>query len=308
MQKKKLIIIAVSVIILLIPFIFVLAKWHQEKTIETEIQYVKDEIASDRFAEYHIKYLRTQEAKDFAETALSAYEEMKEAYPEPIITIINAYEMKEAERSARDENFAPITEHFTQNVIETGNGDAEFTLQFTVDPNEDAENSSPCEVFVSRLSAKEEVTEIDDEGIYSYTFTLSTLENELELIAKNKYKQTTFDMLIVREENQEERERRLASEEATREAERVVREWEQSEAGQICSRHPDWTDTECTQVADGRIWIGMAYEMIVEQIGNPNSSTPSNYGYGTEWQWCWWYRTPSCFYDDDNDGLIDSYN
>jgi hypothetical protein len=41
--------------------------------------------------------------------------------------------------------------------------------------------------------------------------------------------------------------------------------------------------------------------------GLPNSANPSNYGMGTEWQWCWNNYTPSCFYGDE-DGIIDSYN
>jgi hypothetical protein len=53
----------------------------------------------------------------------------------------------------------------------------------------------------------------------------------------------------------------------------------------------------------------MTYEMLVASLGSkPNSANPSNYGNGTSWQYCWWNTTPSCFYDNNDDGIIDSYN
>lgn len=81
-----------------------------------------------------------------------------------------------------------------------------------------------------------------------------------------------------------------------------------SPEGKICKKHPDWSYTDCTKVAAEMVWIGMSLDMLKEERGIPNSANPSNYGSGTQWQWCWTYRTPSCFYDNDNDGLIDSYN
>lgn len=83
--------------------------------------------------------------------------------------------------------------------------------------------------------------------------------------------------------------------------------WEQSKAGQICTAHPEWSETDCKKLADNKIWIGMSFEILKYKRGLPNSANPSNYGSGTEWQWCWHDYTPSCFYGDD-DGIIDSYN
>lgn len=84
--------------------------------------------------------------------------------------------------------------------------------------------------------------------------------------------------------------------------------WEQSKAGRLCKEHTGWTKEECQNLADNKIWIGMTYDMLVALRGKPNSANPSNYGYGMRWQWCWHYHTPSCFYDDNDDGIVDSYN
>jgi hypothetical protein len=87
------------------------------------------------------------------------------------------------------------------------------------------------------------------------------------------------------------------------------RAWEQSKAGRLCSTHTEWDKWECENIADRKIWIGMSYEMLVAAYGSkPSSANPSNYGGTTQWQWCWWNLTPSCFYDNDGDKLIDSYN
>ena len=84
--------------------------------------------------------------------------------------------------------------------------------------------------------------------------------------------------------------------------------WNNPKAKQICLDNPGWTKNECEKLADGKIWIGMSYEMLKYKRGLPDSANPSNYGGGTEWQWCWLDYTPSCFYDTNNDGNIDSYN
>jgi hypothetical protein len=82
-----------------------------------------------------------------------------------------------------------------------------------------------------------------------------------------------------------------------------------TKAGRIYKKHPEWSKEDCKSLADNRIWIGMSIDMLKYNRGLPNSANPSNYGNGvTQWQWCWTDYTPSCFYDDDGDGLIDSYN
>jgi hypothetical protein len=37
-----------------------------------------------------------------------------------------------------------------------------------------------------------------------------------------------------------------------------------------------------------------------------SKDTPT--GSGTKWQWCWDDIRPSCFYDNNDDGIIDAYN
>lgn len=84
--------------------------------------------------------------------------------------------------------------------------------------------------------------------------------------------------------------------------------WYNTKAGRIQKKHPDWSKEDCIRLSENRVWIGMHINMLKYKRGTPNSATPSNYGNGTQWQWCWHDWTPSCFYDKDDDGLIDSYN
>ena len=79
-------------------------------------------------------------------------------------------------------------------------------------------------------------------------------------------------------------------------------------AAKIHDKHPQWTIAECESVSERKIWVGMHYDMLVYMYGRPYSANSSNYGNGIKWQWCWRNLTPSCFYDDNEDGIIDSYN
>lgn len=81
-----------------------------------------------------------------------------------------------------------------------------------------------------------------------------------------------------------------------------------SPAGKICQEHPTWKREDCEELVKGNVWIGMPYEMLVYKIGKPNSINPSNYGNGNRYQYCWDNRNPGCFYDNNEDGLIDSWN
>ncbi|HRY59782.1 MAG TPA: hypothetical protein P5096_00115 [Patescibacteria group bacterium] len=86
--------------------------------------------------------------------------------------------------------------------------------------------------------------------------------------------------------------------------------YEATPEGQKCkSAHPDWTKKICEDVAKQNVWIGMTYEMLVASAGRePDSAKPSNYGSGTQWQWCYHGKTTMCFYDNDGDKKIDAYN
>ncbi|OGL95756.1 hypothetical protein A2348_03975 [Candidatus Uhrbacteria bacterium RIFOXYB12_FULL_58_10] len=79
-------------------------------------------------------------------------------------------------------------------------------------------------------------------------------------------------------------------------------------SGVICGEHPTWTEDQCDKVARGDVWIGMTYEMILVERGFADSENLSNYGDGDQWQWCWFDESPMCVYDDNDDGIVDSYN
>jgi hypothetical protein len=85
-------------------------------------------------------------------------------------------------------------------------------------------------------------------------------------------------------------------------------EWKASKAGQICQKHPTWDKDSCDGLAKGKMWIGMTYEMLAYIRGQADRKNVSNYGRGDRYQWCWDNYTPSCVYDNNNDGSIDSYN
>lgn len=104
-----------------------------------------------------------------------------------------------------------------------------------------------------------------------------------------------------------------AAEETVAKKEAALREKEAAEyaaspAGRICAAHPSWGREECEMLADNQIWVGMSYDMLVYLRGKPNHINPSNYGGGNRYQYCWNSYTPSCFYDNNDDGIIDAYN
>jgi len=99
-----------------------------------------------------------------------------------------------------------------------------------------------------------------------------------------------------------------AEEEAKKSKEKAEKAFWQSKAGKICKSHPAWSRGDCTDLVAGKIWIGMSYDMLVWERGKPNSINSSNYGSGIQHQYCWEDLTPSCFYDNNNDDIIDSYN
>ena len=138
------------------------------------------------------------------------------------------------------------------------------------------------------LSKCDNKSEISDQPAYEPTASERKSADSLASIAaKNR---------ILEEE---ERAKREAMEE---------KKFLKSKAGRIWKRHPEWSKEDCELLASNKIWIGMTYSMLKYKRGLPNHANPSNYGNGTQWQWCWDDYTPSCFYDHDDDGKIDSYN
>lgn len=84
--------------------------------------------------------------------------------------------------------------------------------------------------------------------------------------------------------------------------------WQKTPAGQLCTKHQDWTRDDCDKLLARKVWVGMSYDMLVYLRGAPDHKNVSNYGAGNQYQYCWDDRTPSCFYDDNADGILDSYN
>lgn len=85
--------------------------------------------------------------------------------------------------------------------------------------------------------------------------------------------------------------------------------WKGTPAGKLCAKHSSWTKEDCDKLIADKIWIGMTYDMLIySHGGKPNTTNPSNYGGGIKYQYCWSDYTPSCYYDNNDDGVIDAYN
>lgn len=168
---------------------------------------------------------------------------------------------------------------------------------------------------------------LNEAGEFSTDVALPEEINTIVISAKNGASAPTETKLsitrVFTEEEKAERAKAKAAAEAKRQADEAARQkaaaeaaaktkadqakYENSKAGKLCKAHPEWTKDDCQNLADGKIWIGMSYDMVVAMRGKPNNANPSNYGSGTTWQWCWYNYTPSCFYGG-SDGIITSYN
>lgn len=146
-------------------------------------------------------------------------------------------------------------------------------------------NTDSVRFIYDKLSKED--TKVGLEFAKSYEEYVSNLEQ-----LKNKKKDSLDKILSIKNE-------RLSKE--------AEKKWYNTKAGKIQKKHPTWSKYECELIAEGKIWIGMKYEMLVYLRGKPDSSNPSNYGGGVQWQWCWYDRTPSCFYGGE-DRIITAYN
>jgi len=135
----------------------------------------------------------------------------------------------------------------------------------------------------------------------------SISDNDLKLLCEDNNKQFNAfkeaQALKKKQEKEKEDLKNKQKEEAELKASMSPKAWK------IHKKHPNWSIDDCKNLAEGRYWVGMSYDMLVVSFGGkPNSANPSNYGNETQWQWCWHNYTPSCFYDHNDDGIIDSYN
>jgi len=90
------------------------------------------------------------------------------------------------------------------------------------------------------------------------------------------------------------------------------KKWLKTKAGKVYKfgkqKGFEWSEEDCELVADNRIWVGMNFWMLVYQNGLPDRDNISDYGNGTRHQYVWRDHSPSYYYDDNDDGIIDSYN
>jgi hypothetical protein len=125
-----------------------------------------------------------------------------------------------------------------------------------------------------------------------------------DLLSEKKY-YSNLDKTKKIESEKEEREKQIAE----KGKEKEDRKWKMSKAYSIFKKHPNWSREECEAIAKGNYWIGMSYEMLKVSFGRkPSRINPSNYGTGVKYQYCYDDITPSCFYDNNGDGIIDAYN
>lgn len=148
------------------------------------------------------------------------------------------------------------------------------------------------------------------DGKFSYDVTLKFPKSQFLLEASGPNYSEKQTLKLVRDATPEE----MAVEEkakavAETKAKAELAAWAASRAGKLCKAHPEWDKQLCQKLADGKYWTGMTYDMLVASYGSkPNSANPSNYGGATQWQWCWHDYKPSCFYDNNGDGVVDAYN
>jgi hypothetical protein len=168
----------------------------------------------------------------------------------------------------------------------------------------------------AEISVADKKADIDSSGNFTIEASLLDENNDIIVTAKNRRKIVTKSMRVKRiftAAEQKERARiaaELEAQEKATQAKAMAEQaaYEKSKEGRICKKHPGWSKEECAGVANRKFWIGMSYDMLVEAIGKPDHSNPSDYGSGTKWQWCWDDIRPSCFYDNNDDGIIDAYN
>jgi hypothetical protein len=84
--------------------------------------------------------------------------------------------------------------------------------------------------------------------------------------------------------------------------------FQKSPAGKLCIAHPTWAKDDCQLLIEKKFWVGMSVEQLVYLFGKPDHKNLSNYGGSNQYQYCWDNYNPSCFYDRNDDGIIDSYN
>ncbi len=142
-------------------------------------------------------------------------------------------------------------------------------------------------------------------GHFSYNLPLLAGKNPVSIIATNNGKSVRETLTITRTLSEQE----LADDAA----------YKKSPAGKLCKTLVAWgkmnaradthaTRDDCERAARGEVWIGMNEFILFALRGDPNEDNPSNYGNGTQYQYCWYDMKPECVYTKPGSDLITSYN
>lgn len=160
----------------------------------------------------------------------------------------------------------------------------------------------------STVTINELDIDVGPRGMFSYEVDLPHETQEFGIKAINKNHTSKVDekrFMIIRLYSEEEK-AEFVRKEAEKQAE--LEAYYQTKPGKICKAHPMWEPEDCEKVADGRVWVGMDLEMLKYERGLADDVNYSNYGDGDQVQVCWFDYTPSCFYFNNNDTIVDAYN
>jgi hypothetical protein len=172
---------------------------------------------------------------------------------------------------------------------------------------------SSSDVTVNGLSV------VTKNGVIDYKLALNkdTENNQINIGASNGDKTTSKILTITRIfTDQEKADIQARTLKAQQDADALAAQikadqaaYDKSPAGRLCKKHTDWSKNDCEMVANKDVWIGMTLDMLKAERGLPSSANESNYGRGSQWQWCWENDDYSqdCFYGGD-DMIITSYN
>lgn len=139
------------------------------------------------------------------------------------------------------------------------------------------------------------------------TLKNKNIDSALTIIQSFRDSTVIFIELKKQNELRKEKDRQLQIAEDLRKEIIENAKWNKSKAGRIHQKHPEWSKEDCIALANGKIWIGMTYEMLVYLRGKPDDVNVSNYGNGNQYQVIWNDFEPSYFYFGE-DEIVTAYN
>ncbi len=172
------------------------------------------------------------------------------------------------------------------------------------------------EPYTATVTVNGNVTVVSH-GKFSSSVGLTKETNTVMVAATNNDKTDTKTITITRLYTDQEK-AQMATEDLqqaqaeaikTAEDKAVQAAYDNSPAGKVCKKHPDWSKDVCATIASHKITVGMDIDMVRAAWGSPSSVHTSNYGTGNQYQACWTGSdySESCVYYDSS-GIITSYN